>query len=83
MSDSTKPNPRRRPDFTPDFFGENQHELVAKFAYEHWHARGSPLGSPEADWFAAENALYEWLVSRGTIDEGVDEGPSVESALYE
>ena len=39
-----------------DFYGEDRHELVQKLAYQHWEKRGSPLGSPEIDWFAAEKA---------------------------
>ena len=29
----------------------------AKLAYEFWQRRGLPFGSPEIDWYAAENAL--------------------------
>ena len=50
-------------DLTPDFFGENRHEFVAKLAYQHWERRGMPLGSPEVDWFAAERAVYESLAA--------------------
>ena len=35
---------------------ENQQE-VAALAYEFWHARGCPVGSPEDDWFRAEREL--------------------------
>lgn len=33
------------------------HELTAKLAYQYWEGRGSPLGSPEIDWLAAEKDL--------------------------
>jgi len=33
------------------------HELTEKLAYYYWERRGRPLGSPEIDWFAAEQAL--------------------------
>ena len=40
------------------------HEDIAEFAYALWQERGSPVGSPEEDWFQAER----WLCggSRGT-----------------
>ena len=52
-------------ELTPDFLGESRHEFVAKLAYQHWVERGMPLGSPEVDWFAAEQAVYESLVASG------------------
>ncbi len=30
---------------------------VAELAYQRWVERGCPQGSPEEDWFEAENAL--------------------------
>jgi len=39
------------------------HEEVAQLAYAYWEARGRPLGSPEEDWFRAEqDVLMERLV---------------------
>ena len=35
------------------------HEDVSELAYALWQQRGCPDGSPEEDWFEAEN----WLVS--------------------
>ena len=52
--------------------GENRHELVQKLAYQHWEKRGSPFGSPEIDWFAAEKAMREYLLASG-IELGPDE----------
>jgi len=40
-----------------DFFAGNLDELTRKLAYEYWERRGRPLGSPEIDWSAAEEAL--------------------------
>jgi hypothetical protein len=40
-----------------DFFAGDLHELTEKVAYEYWQHRGCPLGSPEIDWAAAEQAL--------------------------
>jgi hypothetical protein len=48
-----------------DFYAEDRHELVQKLAYQHWEKRGSPLGSPEIDWFAAEKALRAYLLESG------------------
>jgi Protein of unknown function (DUF2934) len=40
------------------FESKNNHdEAMAKLAYELWERRGCPLGSPEVDWLAAEQAL--------------------------
>lgn len=38
------------------FFG-NLNDLTKMLAYEYWERRGSPWGSPEVDWFAAEKTL--------------------------
>jgi Protein of unknown function (DUF2934) len=48
-----------------DFYGEDRHELMQKLAYQRWEKRGSPLGSPEIDWFAAEKALRAYLLESG------------------
>ena len=32
-------------------------EAIAKLAYVHWEARGRPEGSPQEDWFQAEQEL--------------------------
>jgi hypothetical protein len=55
-----------------DFYGEDRHELVQKLAYQLWKKRGSPLGSPEIDWFAAEKTVREYLLTSG-IELGPDE----------
>ncbi len=55
-----------------DFYAEDRHELVQKLAYQHWEKRGSPLGSPEVDWFAAEKAMRAYLLASG-IQLGPDE----------
>ncbi len=34
------------------------HEDVALRAYEHWEARGRPMGSPNEDWFRALQELH-------------------------
>jgi hypothetical protein len=55
-----------------DFYGEDRHELVQKLAYQHWEKRGSPFGSPETDWFAAEKDMHAHLLASG-IQLGPDE----------
>jgi Protein of unknown function (DUF2934) len=61
------PGQSRPPDQQPplelstDFLGESRHEFVAKLAYKLWEQRGRPFGSPEVDWFAAEQAVYASL----------------------
>ena len=43
-----------------------RHELIAVVAYRFWHERGCPDGSPETDWFRAEEHL---LSLNGSPDE--------------
>jgi len=62
---SKKMDGQQRVELTPDFHGESHHEFVARLAYQHWEGRGMPVGSPEVDWFAAEQAVYESLVASG------------------
>jgi hypothetical protein len=62
----------QRPKPLTDFYGEDRHELVQRLAYLRWEKRGSPPGSPEIDWFAAEHALRAYLLASG-IKLGPDE----------
>jgi hypothetical protein len=55
----------QRPKPLTDFYGEDRHELVQKVAYQRWEKRGCPLGSPDIDWFAAEEAVREYLLAAG------------------
>ena len=34
-----------------------QHEQIEKLAYRLWEERGGPLGSPDEDWYRAEQEL--------------------------
>ena len=54
---------------------ESRHEMVEDIAHQHWEKRGRPFGSPEVDWFAAEEALRSDLLA-----SGVELGPG--GALY-
>ena len=55
-----------------DVYHQDRHELVQKLAYQLWEKRGSPLGSPETDWFAAEKTARAYLLASG-IELGPDE----------
>jgi hypothetical protein len=35
----------------------NPNDKIEALAYLHWLDRGCPIGSPEEDWFQAENEL--------------------------
>jgi hypothetical protein len=35
------------------------HEKIARLAYSYWQVRGCPIGSPEEDWYRAENELRQ------------------------
>lgn len=61
------PDKQQSMELATDFLGEDRHELVAKLAYKLWEERGCPFGSPEVDWFAAEQAMYSSLVASGLV----------------
>jgi hypothetical protein len=65
----------QRPKPLTDFYGEGRHEVVQKLAYQHWEKRGSPLWSPEVDWYEAEKAMRAYLLA-----SGIELGP--EGSLY-
>jgi hypothetical protein len=39
---------------------DHLHEEIARLAYRLWEQRGRPFGSPEEDWFRAEDELRCW-----------------------
>ena len=39
-----------------------QHELIQVAAYYLWRQRGCPFGTPEVDWFRAEQKLNDYEV---------------------
>jgi len=52
---------------------ESRDDIVRELAYQHWEKRGRPCGSPEVDWFAAENALRSYLLASGVeLGRGLD-----------
>jgi len=68
MPEKSRRSDKRPPgEITTDFLGEDRHEFVAKLAYELWERRGRPFGSPEVDWFAAEQTVYASLASSGLV----------------
>jgi len=46
-----------------------EHKRIARLAYVYWEARGHPDGSPEEDWFRAEEELRRrksaWAIRKG------------------
>jgi len=70
-------------ELTPDFPGESRHEFVAKLAYQNWEERGRPLGSPDIDWFAAEQALYQSLVASGLVSRSASNRQDMKQAIYQ
>ena len=66
----------------PDFPYEDRHEFVTNLAYRLWKKRGSPQGSPEVDWIAAERAVYSSLVASGLITPSAADMQHLEEKLY-
>lgn len=79
---SEEPVEQRRVELTTDFLGENRHEFVSKIAYQFWQERGRPFGSPDVDWFAAEQAVYSSLVASGLISPSANDPRSLASKIY-
>lgn len=83
MPDKPRPFDTPHPaELTPDFLGEDRHEFVAKLAYELWTKRGRPLGSPDVDWFEAEQALYASLTASGMITPSPSDLQNLREKIY-
>jgi hypothetical protein len=68
MPDKSRPlDEQQTLELIPDFPYESRHEFVEELANKLWVQRGRPLGSPEVDWFAAEQAVYASLAVSGMI----------------
>jgi hypothetical protein len=52
------------------------HEEIELHAYQSWEARGHPVGSPEVDWFKAEQELST-IESEGVLSKIAREVGSV------
>ena len=66
----------------PDFSNESRHEFVERLAYKLWLKRGQPLGSPDMDWFNAEQELYDSLVASGMITPSSGNPQNMREAIY-
>ena len=53
---------------TPGLVFSPRHDEIELLAFELWQERGAPTGTPEIDWFRAEEELKR---------EGNDEGPAL------
>ena len=43
----------------------DSNQIITALANEYWQRRGSPIGSPELDWFKAEGDVKNWLQAEG------------------
>jgi DUF2934 family protein len=83
MPDESRPPGKQPPlELAPDFSYESRHEFVEKLAYELWVQRGRPLGSPEVDWFAAEQAVYASLAASGMISPSPNDPQDMREKIY-
>ena len=83
MFDESRPLNEQLPlDLIPDFSYESRHEFVEKLAYKLWVQRGRPLGVPDVDWFAAEEAVYASLVASGVITPSSDHPQNMREEIY-
>ena len=83
MPDETRPPDQQQPlELIPDFSYESRHEFVEKLAYKLWAQRGRPLGSPDVDWLAAEQAVYASLAASGMITPSPKDPQNVREKIY-
>lgn len=76
------PDRQQRLELATDFLGQDRHEFVAKLAYTLWEERGRPFGSPEVDWFAAEQAVYSALVASGLVTSSPNAPQHIAEQIY-
>ena len=83
MPDESQPSDKQQPlELTPDFSYESRYEFVERLAYKLWERRGRPIGSPEVDWLAAEQAVYASLVTSGTITPSPNDPQNIEEEIF-
>jgi hypothetical protein len=83
MADESRPPDKQHPlELVLDHMYESRHELVTKLAYELWEKRGCPVGSPDVDWLAAEQAVYASLVASGLITKSPDHPRNIGEETY-
>jgi hypothetical protein len=80
--ESRTPDAQPALELTTDFLGENRHEFIAKLAYKLWDKRGRPFGSPDVDWFAAEQAAYASLAAAGMITSSPNNQQNMREKIY-
>ena len=61
-----------------DSLNEFPHREVELLAFALWQERGTPIGTPEIDWFRAEQALKASIDSKSPL---VSAGKTIGSAL--
>jgi len=44
-----------------------EYSEIAALAYELWEDRGCPIGSPEQDWFRAEQEIHDRSVAAAAV----------------
>ena len=83
MPDESRPPDKQQPlELIADFPYENRYEFVTKLAYKLWEQRGRPLGSPDVDWFAAEQAVDASLVASGMITPSPNDPQNMREKIY-
>ena len=83
MPDKTRRRDKQQPlELIPAFSYESRHEFVEKLAHKLWEQRGRPLGSPDVDWVAAEQAVYASLVASGMITASPDDVQDMSKEIY-
>ena len=83
MNDESRTLYTQRPlELIPDFAYESRHEFVERLAHKLWEQRGRPVGSPDIDWFAAEQAVYASLVASGMITPSSNDKQNIRSEIY-
>jgi len=83
MHNESQANENDRPlELIPEFSYESRHEFVERLAYKFWSERGQPLGSPDVDWFAAEEVVYGSLVKSGMIRPSSNDFHNLKDEIY-
>jgi hypothetical protein len=82
MPDESRPPDKQPLELIPDVLYESRREFVTKLAYDLWARRGRPLGSPDVDWFAAEQAVYASLVASGMIAPSPNNPQDMREKIY-
>jgi hypothetical protein len=83
MPKKSRPLDKQQPVETiPDFAYEGRLEFVERLAHKLWEQRGSPVGSPNVDWFAAEQAVYASLVASGVITQPSNEPQAIKREIH-